>query len=403
MALTSNEDRRFQASMEEKSPLSQFSRLQTIVCCPNSRSALSLVTTSELVRLLPDEERVRVPEGTIGAFLSESAQTAYPIVGGIVCFLEQDSLRLSRDRESDLTGREADNSSIRQSVKQWYDDFGWRRNETGVYNDTALFSQQSNTAHGAYEVASHLSLVDRLSGGDFVLDAASGAIAHPEYLAYSWFYKYRVCVDISLEALREAQAKLGDRGFCCMADIAHLPFREGAFDAIVSGYTIQHIQEAQQSEAVAELYRVLKPNSHLCIITDLQRSRSHRTLVRAVRAIRKVLRLLAIIETRVNRQKVALAIASPKPPRELYYHGRDLAWWRKQARGMTDRYTLEGLRLFSKDEFEFLFGGSMRAARTIRALEALFPGLAARMCAYLPVDVVKPWTNDSVDAGNRLT
>jgi hypothetical protein len=129
-------------------------------------------------------------------------------VGGIVCFLEQDSLRLSRDRESDITGREADKSAIRQSVKQWYDDFGWRRNETGVYNDTALFSQQSNTAYGAYEVASHLSLVDRLSGGDFVLDAASGAIAHPEYLAYSWFYKYRVCVDISLEALREAQAKL---------------------------------------------------------------------------------------------------------------------------------------------------------------------------------------------------
>ena len=376
--------------MEETSPLSQFSRLQTIACCPNSRSALSLVTTSELVRRLPEEERVRVPEGTIGAFLSESAQTAYPIVGGIVCFLEQDSLRLSRERGSELTGREAENSSIRQSVKHWYDDFGWRRNESGVYNDSALFSQQSSTAHGAYEVASHLSLLDRLSGGEFILDAASGAIAHPEYLAYSWSHKYRVCVDISLEALCEAQAKLDGKGFCCMADIAHLPFREAVFDAIVSGDTIQHIQETQQSEAVAELYRVLKPNSHLCVITGLHRSRSHRTLAGAVRAIRKVLRLLAIVETRVNRKKVDLTSASPKPPHQLYYHARSLSRWRKQARGMTGRYALEGLRLFSKDEFELLFGGSMRAARIIRALEALFPGLAAKMCAYLLVDVVKP-------------
>jgi uncharacterized protein YbaR (Trm112 family) len=115
--------------MAETSPLSQFALLQTIVCCPHSRSALSLVTTSELVRRLPEEERLRIPEGTTGAFVSESSQTAYPIVGRIVCFLEQDSLRLSKDRPRERTDREAENSSIRQSVKQWYDDFGWLRNE----------------------------------------------------------------------------------------------------------------------------------------------------------------------------------------------------------------------------------------------------------------------------------
>jgi ubiquinone/menaquinone biosynthesis C-methylase UbiE/uncharacterized protein YbaR (Trm112 family) len=376
--------------MLETSSLSQFAPLQTIVCCPNSRSALSLVTTSELVKRLPDEERLRIPEGTVGAFVSESSQTAYPIVGRIVCFLGQDSLRLSKDRWSERTGREAENSSIRRSVKQWYDNFGWLRNEAGIYNDTVLFSQQSLTPHGAYELASHVSLLDRLSGGDFVLDAASGPIAHAEYLAYSWLYKFRVCVDISLAALRDAQAKLEGKGFCCMADISHLPFREGVFAGVVSGYTIQHIEESQQSEAVAELYRVLKPRSHLCVITDLQRNRAHRTLVLAVRAMRKVLRLLSINETGVNRQKVPQVSASPKPPHQLYYHERDLAWWRKQARGLTDCYALEGLRLFSKEEFEFLFGGSMRAAKTIRALEVLFPGLAARMCAYLLVDLFKP-------------
>jgi ubiquinone/menaquinone biosynthesis C-methylase UbiE len=264
-------------------------------------------------------------------------------------------------------------------------------NVAGNYNDTVLFSQQSLTAHGAYELASHVSLLDRFSGGDFVLDAASGPIAHPEYLAYSWLHKYRVCVDLSMAALREAQAKLGSRGFCCMADIAHLPFREGVFDGIVSGYTIQHIEESQQSEAIAELYRVLKPQSHLCIITDLQRNRAHRMLVLSVRAMRKVLRLLSIGGTSENRHEVAGARPSQQqPPHQLYFHARDLAWWRKQAERLTDCYALEGLRLFSKEEFECLFGGSMRAAKTSRALEVLFPGIAARTCAYLLADLFKP-------------
>jgi putative transposase len=51
---------------------------------------------------------------------------------------------------------------------------------------------------------SHLSILDRLPGGDFVLDAASGAIPHSEQLAFSWFFKSRVCVDMSITALHEA-------------------------------------------------------------------------------------------------------------------------------------------------------------------------------------------------------
>jgi ubiquinone/menaquinone biosynthesis C-methylase UbiE len=120
-----------------------------------------------------------------------------------------------------------------------------------------MFSQASLTGHGFYELSSHLSLLDRFSGGEFVLDAASGPIANPEMVAYSWFYKYRVCVDISLTALQEAATKLEGKGFCCMADICQLPFRDGVFDAVESGYTIQHIAESRQSRAVAELYRVL--------------------------------------------------------------------------------------------------------------------------------------------------
>ena len=57
---------------------------------------------------------------------------------------------------------------------------------------------------------------------------------------------------------------------------------------------------------------------------------------------------------------------------------------------MTDAHTLEGFRLFRKEEFQLLFGESARAAKVVRALEMLFPRLAARMCAYVLVDLKKP-------------
>lgn len=375
--------------MQETSLLSQFIPLQTIVCCPLSRSDLSLVSTSDLAERLSEEERRRIPNDCIGAFVSESSQVAYPIIGQIVDFLEQNSLRLSHGRPFERVKTDAPSATIQQSVKQWYDEFGWQKNKAGTYNDTALFSQRSLTAHGAYELASHLSLLDRLPGGDFVLDAASGPIAHPEYLAYSWFYKYRVCVDLSLTALREAQEKLAGKGFAVMANICKLPFREGVFDGVISGYTIQHISESQQSDAVKELYRVLSPGSHLCVIGDLRWNRAHHLLVSVMRTIRKVSRLLSAGKAAPNwRQTEHQGIIS-KAPHELYFHARDIAWWRTQAQGLTHTFSIEGFRLFGKAEFGSLFGESRRAARTVRKLEALFPRLTAGMSAYLLVDLLK--------------
>lgn len=375
--------------MEISALLSGFELLQTIVCCPYSRSALSLVTPQEVISRLPKEERTRVPEDMTGAFVSESSQLVYPIVGRIACFLEQTSLRLAANPSLESYKRDAEDLSVQQSVKRWYDEFGWLRNESGLHNDTTLFSQASVTAHGIYELTSHISLLDRLSGGDFLLDAASGPIAHAEYLAYSWRYKHRVCVDLSLVALREAEAKLQEKGFCCMADISRLPFQDGVFDGIISGYTVQHIDEDQQSEAVAELYRVLRPGSHLCIITDLQRSAIHHALILALKIISKARHLISIGRSRADREQHEQRPVL-KPPQPLYFRARNLAWWRHQAHHLTNSYSLEGLRIFTKYEFEVLFKHSIRAAKIVRALEALFPKVAAKMCSYLLVDFFKP-------------
>lgn len=372
--------------MAEAALPSRFQEFQEILCCPRTKGALSLITVAELLERLPGDERPRVPDGTTAALVSESSLTAYPIIGRIVDFLDQDSLRLSKEN-GEKTRVDAADGSVLHSVKRWYDEFGWQVNDRGVYNDTAMFSQASLTAHGFYELSSHLTLLNRLPGGKFILDAASGPIAHHEKLAYSWFYKYHVCVDISLTALREADAKLGARGFCCMADICHLPFHDGVFDGAVSGYTVQHIESSSQATAVAELYRVLGPGAHLCLLSQINSTRIHHALVRTVKGIRKVWTLLR--SSGSQRRAPNEASSAAAPPHGLYYYDRNLSWWRKVASGLTDSYSVEGIRIFSRKEFDSLFGNSRRAAEAVRALETLFPGIAARLCAYILLDLSK--------------
>jgi SAM-dependent methyltransferase len=286
-----------------------------------------------------------------------------------------------------MSARPLGDEEVKRGVKEWYDRFGWRRNDRGQYNDSALFSQTRPIGHGLYELSSHLSVLDRLPGGDFVLDAASGAIAHPEYLAFSWFYKSRVCVDMSITALSEADAKLRRRDFCCLADICSLPFRDETFDAAVSGYTIQHIPEAQQVRAITELYRVLRPNAHLCIFTNVVPSRGHEDVVFLLRGLRKGLKMLRLIRPMAARP--TSDAPAPLPPHALYSFARTVKWWEDVASDLAAQHSIEALRLLNKTEFEQLFGRSNRAAKVLRFVEGALPQWTAGLSAYCLVDICK--------------
>ena len=180
--------------------LDVFGPILKIICCPYTKTPLSIMGLPELQSSIFATDTSRIPDGTIGAMVSTASSRAYPIIGQVISFLEQDVLRISANAESTDKSELLSLAPIKLEVKKWYDEFGWKETEAGQYGDTALFSQVGISAHGFYEMISHLSFLDRLMVGEFFLDAASGAIPHPEYFAYSWFYKYRVCVDISLTA-----------------------------------------------------------------------------------------------------------------------------------------------------------------------------------------------------------
>jgi ubiquinone/menaquinone biosynthesis C-methylase UbiE/uncharacterized protein YbaR (Trm112 family) len=369
--------------------LARLSSLQTILCCPRTKTDLRLVPIEELLSYLSEDERQRMPDGTIGAFISDAAQRAYPLTERVAYFLEETSLRTYRDRSETVSATVSATSAddITQSVRDWYDRFGWKKNGKGLYNDSALFSQSRPIGHGLYELMSHLSILDRLPGGDFVLDAASGAIPHSEQLAFSWFFKSRVCVDMSITALLEASMKLRQMDFCCLADICRLPYRDDSFDGAVSGYTIQHIPESLQLVAIKEIFRVIRPNSHLCILTEVKYSVWHKGIFYLLRAFRKLLKVLHLVSPQIFASQTEHG--HEKPPQRLYYFFRSRAWWKKVAGELTCRHSVESLRILSKSEFEWLFGQSNRAAKALRLLENTFPRLTSVMSSYCLIDLCK--------------
>ncbi len=346
--------------------------LLAIMRCPYTGRSLRPATVLELSKLLGPQRRCFIPEGMVGALVAEGSPVAYPIVGPIVDFLEQDALCLSDGPESLPRIENSLSAVIKNDVKTWYDLFGWKKGENGMYGDTALFSQRDRTAHAFYEMDSHLQFLDCFPGGTFLLDAASGPVAHPEYKSYSRHYKYRVCVDLSRTALQEAAAKIGKQGFYCMADLCHLPFRDNVFDAIVSGYTIQHVPQSDQLQALSELHRVLAQGRRCCIMTDLRVSLMGRIT-------HKLLRTAAGVVPKALRSEKPSSVAQPGP---LYYCPRSRRWWRNALSHLGCDGSAETLRLFEKSEFARLFGNSRTAARTLRRLERALPRLSAPFARY---------------------
>ena len=375
------------ASLDSR--VARFGPLQDIVCCPISRTPLRLASRDELISRINAADRSKISPDLIGAFVSEELRRAYVIRGPIVNFLASESLHLddSPSSSSSEAGEQLEDKA-KSGVRRWYDEYGWQKNDQGLYYDSAVFSQNAPVGNGLYELLSHLRVIEKLAGGEWLIDAASGAIAHPEYLTYSWFYRRRVCIDFSVTALQEAASKLRPTDYCCQADICQLPFRDDVFQGGISGYTIQHFPETQQAVGVRELYRVLSRGAHVCFFTDVTCGRAHD-------AIRFGLRLYARMLTLLRGSagsSVTAADGSPgrTAPHALYFHARDTGWWRELGATLTPLVTVEALRLLTRNEFRRLFGDSNRAARMMGILETSAPQILAHASAYCLVDLQKP-------------
>jgi len=165
---------------------------------------------------------------------------------------------------------------IKQQVRQFYDQVGWKEVGEGVYQNARF--EDLRPVSQEYIHKCHLRVGRHLNPeGKYFLDAGSGPIQYPEYLEYSQGYQARVCADISIVALQEARQRIGDlqdggRGLFVVADVANLPFADLVFDGVLSLHTILHLPAGEHQQAFLELFRVLAQSRNAVVVNGWESS-----------------------------------------------------------------------------------------------------------------------------------
>ena len=215
--------------------------------------------------------------------------------------------------------------------------------------------------------------------GKYILDAASGPIQYEDYLVYSDSYDFRICVDLSLLALKEASRKIGNKGVFIQANITNLPLAENCVDSVVSLHTIYHVPCEEQFNAFRELYRVLKPGATAAVVYSWGwLSPLMAVTMFPLTLLRWPLRLLRLLKSWLTKPRGG----SNEPKLYFFYHRRkrlqeelrkfcdfDLVVWRSVS--------ILFLRVYVHP---WLFGKQLLSL--VFSLEETFPGFFGKVGAY---------------------
>jgi len=155
--------------------------------------------------------------------------------------------------------------NIKNDVREFYNRVGWQMVDEELYQNMQY--EDLRPVSEEYIHRCHMRVNRHLaSEGRYLLDAGSGPVQYPEYLTYSEGFHARICMDISIVALKEARKRLGDHGIYVVGDIAHLPFKPETFDGIVSLHTVHHVPIEDKLPAYDELYRTLNPGKAMVVV-----------------------------------------------------------------------------------------------------------------------------------------
>lgn len=220
------------------------------------------------------------------------------------------------------------NSEIKQEVRRFYDQVGWKLESDGLYQNAHYEDLRKVSAEYIHRchtrVGRHLK-----SEGKYLLDAGSGPVQYEEYMEYLRGYKYRVCADISIVALMEARKKLGDRGLYVVMDIANLPFKANTFEGVMSMHTIHHLPREDHKQAYGELFRVLQPGNTAVIVNGWSDPGLVGWIDRLVKNFNR------------TRKQISRKVRSQNAPKKqvkekgTYVQKYNAAWLKKELSGIT--------------------------------------------------------------------
>jgi ubiquinone/menaquinone biosynthesis C-methylase UbiE len=265
-------------------------------------------------------------------------------------------------------------SDVKREVREFYDRVGWQEASDGFYQN-ASYEDLRPVSH-EYIHKCHLRVLRHLApSGHLLLDAGSGPIQYPEYLEYSRSYRYRVCADISLVALREARKRLGDRGLYVVCDIARLPFKPHAFESLVSLHTIHHLPPEEHIRAYQELYRTLASSGKGVIVNGWDNPPLQRIMNICINFFN---RLCALFRREAKGVTTAQPPSNPtaqSPARGTYVRKHDVSWLQKEiaSRMPVSIWCWRSVSVSFLRTFIHQRSAGRLILRAIYALEELFP------------------------------
>ena len=223
----------------------------------------------------------------------------------------------------------ADEKALKHQVSEFYDQIGWQKVQGDLYQNATY--EDLRPVSQSYIERCHLRVNRHLQPqGKFLLDAGSGPVQYPAYLTYSAGYQYRVCLDISIVALKEARKRLKKHGLYVVADVSHLPFKNNSFDGVVSLHTLHHLTTIDQVASYFDIHRVLAPNKQAVVVNGWGITSLMNRTVWLVKLAERLNRKKTIIKAEPQKKDI---IPSQPQKRGTFVEKTSAEWLKKQLGG----------------------------------------------------------------------
>lgn len=285
--------------------------------CPITKNGLELINIEDFSNFNISENFENFGGLTHG-LIDKTKQYLYPVFNDIIVLHEQYALFVGNgiDSRSNL-------SFDKKRVFDYYNEVNYKiKDSLKIYEDSPKWVDfrevSTKYIRKAFTRASNF----YAPSGKYILDIASGPIGLPEYMSLCDGYEYRICVDISINALIQAKInieKAGKHGIYICGDITNIPIQDNSVDTVLSQHTLYHIPKNDQKTAVNEMYRVAKIDSKIVIIYNWFYHSWFMNLSLNFIQIYRILRHIA--------GKVYVRLFHSKP--RLYFYTHSPKWFKK--------------------------------------------------------------------------
>jgi ubiquinone/menaquinone biosynthesis C-methylase UbiE len=289
-----------------------------ILQCPITTEGLVLVKEDKVLGYyekhseIDEEIRSKMKIG----FVNKSETYFYPVINEIILLFPVYALYIGKGED-----KRGKMHFDKERVFNYYNQIDYDiKNGLKIYKDSPKWVDFRDVAsnylrNSLTKASKHLK-----PAGKYLLDIASGPIGLEEYIALSNNFEYRICVDISINALIQARLNYRPRkGLFICGDITSIPLKDNVCDSVLCQHTLYHVAKYEQSTAVNEMYRVTKPGGNIVIVYSLFYRSWFMNITLFPIQLYRIARHLA--------GKIYVRVMSSKP--RLYFYPHSLRWFKR--------------------------------------------------------------------------